>query len=98
MLKMNDLDINRRPIKARSSTWANKAAIFLTVRGISPNQISVTSAILAILGSILLAWYNTKSIGLIGCALTIQGRLICNLLDGMVAVEGKKKVRFGRFI
>lgn len=34
--------------------------------------------------------------GLIGCALAIQARLICNLLDGMVAVEGGKKSPLGQ--
>lgn len=29
------------------------------------------------------------------CALCIQGRLICNLLDGMVAIEGGKKSVLG---
>ena len=33
--------------------------------------------------------------GILICALCIQGRLICNLLDGMVAIEGGKKSVLG---
>jgi phosphatidylglycerophosphate synthase len=34
-------------------------------------------------------------IGLIGCAIAVQARLVCNLLDGMVAIEGGKKSPVG---
>jgi phosphatidylglycerophosphate synthase len=36
-----------------------------------------------------------RSLGLIGCALAVQARLVCNLLDGMVAIEGGKKSALG---
>jgi CDP-diacylglycerol--glycerol-3-phosphate 3-phosphatidyltransferase len=35
------------------------------------------------------------ALGLLGCAVAIQARLMCNLLDGMVAVEGGKKSPLG---
>ena len=83
---------NRRPVKARSNNLAKRIASFLAAKGVSPNAISVMSVILASLCAVLLIWYPTP-IGLIGCAVTIQGRLLCNLLDGMVAVEcGKGSV------
>lgn len=85
---------SRRPIAARSARWAQQLAVFLARTQASPNQISVASIAFAIGGSWLLvsgtAWPN-----LIGCALCIQGRLLCNLLDGMVAVEGGKRSSLG---
>jgi phosphatidylglycerophosphate synthase len=92
---MSDTENNRRPIKARSSEWARKAASFLARTNVSPNQISVVSIFFAALGAGMLLWCPAP-LGMIGCALAIQGRLICNLLDGMVAVEGGKKSAFGQ--
>lgn len=34
-------------------------------------------------------------LGLLFCALCIQARLLCNLLDGMIAIEGGKKTPTG---
>ena len=45
-------------------------------------------------GAVLLAWVP-GALGLLGCAAAIQARLMCNLLDGMVAVEGGKKSPLG---
>lgn len=92
---MNDADHNRRPIKARSSIWSKNAASFLAKTNISPNQISIISVFFAVIGAMFLIWYPT-TIGLVICAAAIQGRLVCNLLDGMVAVEGGKKSPLGQ--
>lgn len=86
---------NRRPIKARSSAWAQKAAATLAAAGISPNQISVASVLFASIGAAVLAWSPTPA-GLLACAAAIQGRLLCNLLDGMVAIEGGRKSALGQ--
>ena len=86
---------NRRPIQARSSRWAQRTAAWLSRRDVSPNQISVASIAFAAAGSALLV-FVPGPVGLVGCALGIQGRLICNLLDGMVAVEGGKKSALGQ--
>jgi phosphatidylglycerophosphate synthase len=54
--------------------------------GISPNQISVLSVLFATLGAIaLVLWPDWR--GLLACAAGILLRLMCNLFDGMVAVE-----------
>ena len=45
-------------------------------------------------GAGLLA-FKPDAIGLIGCAAAVQARLVCNLLDGMVAIEGGKKSSVG---
>ncbi|WP_018228023.1 CDP-alcohol phosphatidyltransferase family protein [Methyloversatilis universalis] len=91
---MNDAQDNRRPIAARSAGWARRSAAALARSAITPNQISVFSIVFAALGAALLLWRPTPA-GLIGCALAVQGRLICNLLDGMVAVEGGRKSALG---
>lgn len=92
---MEEIEMNRRPIEARSANWAQKSAQFLAHTNISPNQISITSVFFAAIGAGLLMLHPSPS-GLIGCALAIQARLVCNLLDGMVAVEGGKKSPLGQ--
>lgn len=90
-----EIEKNRRPIEARSANWAQKSAHFLASTNVTPNQISVASVFFAAAGAGLLMLYPTPA-GLVGCALAIQARLICNLLDGMVAVEGGKKSPLGQ--
>ena len=86
---------NRRPIEARSAGWAKRSAAWLAASGISPNQISSASAVFAAAGAAALAWRPTPA-GLVCAALGTQARLICNLLDGMVAIEGGKKSALGQ--
>jgi phosphatidylglycerophosphate synthase len=83
---------DRRPINVRGSGWAQGLARSLAGMGITPNQISVLSIVFAALGAWALyagGWY------LIAAALCIQGRLLCNLFDGMVAVEHNKATALG---
>lgn len=86
---------NRRPIQARSTAWAQGMAQALARNHISPNQISVASVFFALLGAAALL-FAPNVMGLIACAIAIQARLICNLLDGMVAIEGGKKSSVGQ--
>ena len=88
------MEPNRRPLKTRSSHWAKQTASFLAGSNISPNQISVASIFFAVIGAALLLCYPNPA-GLIGCGCCIQGRLACNLLDGMVAIEGGKQSALG---
>lgn len=86
---------NRRPIKSRASGWAQALARALAGAGASPNMISAASVAFAALGGALMALAGLSSPGprageLIAAALCIQARLICNLIDGMVAVEFKR--------
>ena len=92
---MAETDLNRRPIATRSSAWAQRLASALARSSITPNQISMLSVLFAGLGAALLAWAPTVA-GLLLCALCIQLRLVCNLIDGMVAVEGGKGSALGR--
>ena len=91
----------RRPLKTRQWPVFQKLAAELARRDISPNTISVWSVIFAAGACICLIATNHVSHDLLRrgfwlfAALMIQLRLIANLLDGMVAVEGGKKSAVG---
>jgi phosphatidylglycerophosphate synthase len=83
---------NRRPLKSRSSPWAGKAASLMARAGVSPNAISAMSVVFGMLGAACFVLSGTavgveRAALLVGAAFSIQLRLVCNLLDGMVAVE-----------
>lgn len=81
---------NRRPLKTRSAGWAKALARALGAAGLSPNMISTIGIVSAAGGawSFLLVdhspWY------FLGAAAGIQLRLLANMLDGLVAIEGGK--------
>jgi phosphatidylglycerophosphate synthase len=80
---------NRRPLKSRSSGWARASASALVRTSVTPNQISVASVVFAAAGAAALT-FSAAPWALLVCAACVQVRLLCNLLDGMVAVEGGK--------
>ena len=90
---------NRRPVTSRNKTWAKKLAYWCAQRNISPNFISILSIVFSIIS--LVAFYLDAKLYwnhyflMIIAVLGIQGRLIMNLLDGMVAVEYNKKSVIG---
>lgn len=90
-----ETDSSRRPLKVRSTGWAQVLAATLCRSGITPNTISALSVVAAGLGGLAFVAAGRGAIdwtaGWIAGALCIQARLICNLMDGMVAVEGGKK-------
>lgn len=73
-----------------------RAAQALSRAGVSPNAISITGMLLALMAGaalILTRWADGELAVRGLCLLVIvgmQGRLVCNLLDGMVAIEGGK--------
>jgi phosphatidylglycerophosphate synthase len=84
----------RRPLQSRDARWAKASASWLAARRFPPNLISVGSVIAALFAAAAFVGSRnaapTLRLGLmIVAAVAIQLRLICNLLDGMVAVEGK---------
>ncbi len=88
----------RRPLKSRASRWAAWLSALLVKTGISANAISVGSvafalgaaAIFVLIGNgVLVRWW------FFGAAVLLQMRLLCNLMDGMVAIEGGKKSATG---
>jgi len=72
----------------------------LTKAGASPNGISVASVFFGLSAAICL-WATARSEGIersilfLAAAGIIQLRLLCNLLDGMVAIEGGKRTSYG---
>jgi phosphatidylglycerophosphate synthase len=84
----------RRPIRARSSAWAGWLAGRIAATAVTPNQISLLSLAFSVAGGVLIAWGAGWACW-IGAAICAQLRLLCNLLDGMVAMEGGKASRLG---
>ncbi len=93
--------VMRRPISARDTRWAAANAGWLARRGIRPNTISIMSVVFAAAaGGCLVRLGQTDGLlpGVLlplGAALCIQLRLLCNLFDGMVAVEQGQKTKSG---
>lgn len=83
----------RRPLASRSTAWASWAARTLARSGATPNQVSVASVVFAGVGAGLLV--DARPLALVGAAACVQLRLLCNLLDGMIAVEGGRRTRTG---
>ncbi len=82
--------------------WAHEVAKYTAKSGFSPNQVSLLGiGIAAIGGFILFTAGSLNSQGFaygllcVLAATTIQLRLLCNMLDGMVAVEFNKKSPLG---
>ncbi len=93
--------ITRRPLKSRDTKWAKGIAGYLARAGVRPNVISVAGMVFAALGGgcfwlggqVTMDW--RWSILLTAAACGMQLRLLCNLFDGMVAIEGGFKTRAG---
>jgi phosphatidylglycerophosphate synthase len=91
---------SRRPLKTRSAGWANALARWLAKLGVRPNAVSVASVFFAAAaGAAFWASGHTSTappgVWLVVAAVLIQGRLLCNLLDGMIAIEGGFKTKSG---
>lgn len=90
---MDPEPITRRPLKTRSTRWAQRLARGLAGREVSPNGISLIGLVFAALGAVALLAApavnpGARAVLLLLAAACVQLRLLCNLLDGMVAVEG----------
>jgi phosphatidylglycerophosphate synthase len=95
---MAEKEENRRPLTTRSAGWAKWLASLLVKYDVSPNFISVLSILPALIGAWLLACPDSPPHmprTLIAVALCVQIRLLCNMLDGMVAIEGGKQSKVG---
>ena len=90
---------DRRPLKSRSYAWVHVLAKRLAAGGVTPNQISLAGIVLAVIGCNMM-WgsshgWPTPWLWMLGAAVCVQGRLMCNLLDGIVAIEGGRKAKGG---
>lgn len=95
-------DSDRRPLASRDTGWARGIARGLSTSGITPNQISMASmAMAAVAGTAFWlaggATFGARTALLLAAALFCQLRLLCNLFDGMVAIEGGKQAADGPF-
>ncbi len=91
---------NRRPLKSRGAGWAKGLAKRLAEAEVSPDVVSAGSVMFALLGAMCLLWSRSadgpaRALLFLAAAVFIQLRLICNLLDGMVAVEHGKGGPYG---
>lgn len=84
----------RRPLASRSTRWAAFLATAAVRAGFTADGISLLSLLFALGGAAGLLWLE-RPWGLLACAAGVQLRLLCNLLDGMVAIEGGKKSKLG---
>lgn len=86
---------NRRPLKSRGTAWAAVAARGALATGLSADGVSVLGIVVSLIGAAaLVAGFAAPWHFLIGAA-AVQLRLLCNMLDGMVAVEGGRKSLYG---
>ena len=91
----------RRPLKSRQTRWAAAIAGFLARIGMRPNAISLLSVVFAAAasGALTFAAFVPGRLHLVLllalAAACVQLRLLCNLLDGMVAVEGGFRTKVG---
>jgi phosphatidylglycerophosphate synthase len=90
----------RRAIALRDAVWAQALARTLSRAGVTPNAISLASiACAGVAAAALVAVPHVPlaaAFGLLVCAaLGIQLRLLANLLDGLVAIEGGRATRNG---
>jgi phosphatidylglycerophosphate synthase len=92
--------LTRRALATRNAGWARALARRLGRAGIRPNAVSIAGVVFALgaSGAFYLApdvSPGVRTVLLLLAATTIQLRLLCNLLDGMLAVEEGFKSKTG---
>ena len=94
---------NRRPLASRGTAWARRLTQKLAATNVTPNQISQAGMVMALLSGAAF-WLSgetgdgvTRAVLLLAAAGFCQLRLLCNLLDGMVAVEAGRSAPDGVF-
>jgi phosphatidylglycerophosphate synthase len=90
----------RRQLATRDKKWAQTLASALCRAGVSPNAISLLSLVFSAIAGVALwrsgtADATVRALLLLVAAAGIQLRLLCNMLDGMVAIEGGRRTPYG---
>ena len=90
----------RRQLATRQAGWAAALARTLAQRGVTPNAVSIAGIAFAAAAGLAFAVApnldgGTRAGVLLAAAAGIQLRLLCNLLDGMLAVEQGLKSKTG---
>lgn len=90
----------RRELATRNASWAKSLARWLGQIGLRPNAVSIAGVFVALGAGV--AYYlapefdrGARAALLLVAAASIQIRLLCNLLDGMLAVEGGFRSKTG---
>jgi phosphatidylglycerophosphate synthase len=94
---------DRRPLASRQTGWAAAVTGKLALTSITPNQISIASMVAAAAAGAAFwasavtddAWM--RALFFLLAAAFCQLRLLCNLFDGMVAIEAGKSAPDGGF-
>ncbi len=88
---------NRRVLKTRQKAWVAWLTKKLVATRMTPNQISIVSIVCALVSGLsFYAFAHHTAWGwLLLAAVFIQLRLLCNMMDGLVAVEGGKGTASG---
>src|SRR6185369_16756108 len=89
------MEMTRRPLKSRGNALAVMAAQWLARFRVRPNAISLMSMLFALGAGMCLLLGSGRVEYFLAAAAFIQLRLLCNLLDGMVAIEGGLKSKSG---
>jgi len=84
--------MTRRTLATRDAGWAKSLARGLGRAGVRPNSVSAAGVVFAVAACVF--FYATprvpsgsRALTLLVAAVAIQLRLLCNLIDGMLAVE-----------
>jgi len=90
----------RRQLATRQAGWAVALARTLARSGVRPNAVSIAGILFAAVSGAAFAAApaldgNGRAVALVAAAACIQLRLLCNLLDGMLAVEQGLKSKTG---
>lgn len=87
------MNSERREVASRNTSWAQNVAQYLAQHNISPNTISIMSIVFSALSVVplFMGYMFAPIIVIIGIVL----RLLCNLFDGMVAVEHQRSSVIG---
>jgi len=90
----------RRQLATRQAGWAVALARALARSGVRPNAVSIAGILFAAASGAAFAAApaldgNRRAVALVAAAACIQLRLLCNLLDGMLAVEQGLKSKTG---
>ncbi len=93
-------DPKRRPLATRERGWAKALARALNSAHVWPDAISIASLAFAVGAAAALSASGqsfgvARALELLAAAGLIQLRLLCNMLDGMVAVEGGHQTPHG---
>ncbi|WP_432799603.1 CDP-alcohol phosphatidyltransferase family protein [Poriferisphaera sp. WC338] len=109
----NIVELDRRPIATREARWSQRIAGWIAQKGVTPNLISIIGMAFGMLAGLMFAASSKGTFGdwiiaedvtwrvrllFLGGALFVQMRLLCNMLDGMVAVERGMSSRVGMML